>query len=89
MGFSIVIFAIEPLFAAVKGLAALTEGLASGTTAESLRASMASRTQVEDVLGAPLYKELEEEYLPSLAPPPAGAAERGRRKGSRRIGGKP
>jgi 2-methylisocitrate lyase-like PEP mutase family enzyme len=65
-GFSIIIFAIEPLFAAVKGLAAMMEILARGGAAQDVRACMQARKDVEDALRTSVYSDLEETYLPRL-----------------------
>jgi 2,3-dimethylmalate lyase len=67
LGFSIVIFAIEPLFAAIKGLASMVEALATGDSVEGIRARMAGKNHVEDVLGVSEYKALETAYLPPHA----------------------
>ena len=69
LGYSIVIFAIEPLFAAVKGLSLMVKTLAKGGSAESIRACMAGKDHVEEVLGVSDYKSLETSYLPRLEEP--------------------
>jgi 2-methylisocitrate lyase-like PEP mutase family enzyme len=69
LGYSIVIFAIEPLFAAVKGLMSMVESLTERGKAEKIRACMAAKDRVEDVLGVSSYKALEAAYLPPLEKP--------------------
>lgn len=90
LGYSIVIFAIEPLFAAVKGLSAMVETLATGGSADSIRARMAGRTYVEEALAVSDYKALEASYLPPLGQvQDGGRAERRKPKGRARASGRP
>ena len=84
LGYSIVIFAIEPLFAAVKGLVSMMETLAGGGTPERIRACMAGKDQVEEVLGVSDYRALEASYLP-LLPESQGGTHAEIRKPQRRV----
>ncbi len=64
LGYAIVIFAIEPLFAAVKGLMSMVESLATGNGIEDIRGRMSGKKAVEDVLGVSDTALLESAYLP-------------------------
>jgi 2-methylisocitrate lyase-like PEP mutase family enzyme len=66
LGYSIVIFAIEPLFAAVKGLSSMIDILKRGGSAEQIRTCMIGKDLVEETLGASSYQALEASYLPPL-----------------------
>jgi 2-methylisocitrate lyase-like PEP mutase family enzyme len=69
LGYAIVIFAAEPLFAAVKGLTAMMDTLSKGGSASRIRACMAGKDVVEGTLDVSSYKDLEESYLPPLDGP--------------------
>lgn len=64
MGYAIVILAIEPMFAAAKALESMLRLVRRGARAEALRESMAPRADIEDLLGAPRCRALEDTYLP-------------------------
>lgn len=66
MRYSIVIFAIEPLFAAVKGLVSMMEILSGEKPVHEMRSCMAEKERVEATLGASSYRSLEATYLPRL-----------------------
>jgi len=66
LGFSIVIVAIEPLFAAAKGMAAMLDALRKKGPVASIRAGMQGKKEFEDVLGAASYRDLEDAYLPRI-----------------------
>jgi 2-methylisocitrate lyase-like PEP mutase family enzyme len=68
-GYSIIIFAIEPLFAAVKGMQAMLSALSAGADAGVLRSCMQPKAEVEKVVNVAGYHKLEEEYLPRMAAP--------------------
>jgi 2-methylisocitrate lyase-like PEP mutase family enzyme len=83
LGYAIVIFAIEPLFAAAKGLTSMVSTLAQGGSTKEIRALMAGKDVVEEVLGVSSYKALEASYLPRLVDAQRGSRalhERIRRK---------
>ena len=64
MGYAIVILAIEPLFAAVKGMLSMMEVLTRKGSAQEMRACMAGKDLVEQTVNAAAYKALEASYLP-------------------------
>jgi 2-methylisocitrate lyase-like PEP mutase family enzyme len=65
-GYSIVIFAIEPLFAAVKGLNDMARTLAKHGSARQMRALMAEKRDIDDVLDVQSFQGIEASYLPRL-----------------------
>ena len=69
MGYAIVIFAIEPLFAAVKGMISMMGILTRKESVKEMRACMAGKDLVEETLDAATYKALETTYLPRLEGP--------------------
>jgi 2-methylisocitrate lyase-like PEP mutase family enzyme len=71
MGYAIVIFAIEPLFAAVKGMVSLLEVLSGKGSAQEMRDLMAAKDVVEQTVDASSYRALEASYLPRAAEAPA------------------
>jgi 2-methylisocitrate lyase-like PEP mutase family enzyme len=78
MGYAIVIFAIEPLFAAVKGMLSMLDLLAGEGSAREMRALMAGKDLVELTVDAASYNTLEASYLPRLEEARGnGAAKRG------------
>lgn len=79
MGYSIVIFAIEPLFAAVKGLRSMMEILKRMGPVHALRACMAGKDLVEETLDTASYAALETSFLPRLEPSPRGTSTRKRK----------
>jgi 2-methylisocitrate lyase-like PEP mutase family enzyme len=66
MGYAIVIFAIEPMFAAVKGMVSLLKVLSGKGSGQEMRALMAGKDLVEQTVNASAYKALEASYLPTL-----------------------
>lgn len=79
MGYSIVIFAIEPLFAAVKGLRSMVEILGRKGSVHEMRTCMATRDDVEETLDASSYRALEASFLPRLERSRAGPRTRSRK----------
>jgi 2-methylisocitrate lyase-like PEP mutase family enzyme len=67
LGFSIVILAIEPLFAAAKAMGAMLETLRRREPVASVRALMEAKGTVETVTAAAHYHDLEDAYLPRMA----------------------
>jgi 2-methylisocitrate lyase-like PEP mutase family enzyme len=66
MGYAIVILAIEPLFAAVKGMLSMMAVLTRKGSAQEMRACMAGKDLIEGTVDAAAYKVLEASYLPKL-----------------------
>jgi 2-methylisocitrate lyase-like PEP mutase family enzyme len=62
-GYAIVIFAIEPLFAAAKGLSDMLRTLAAHGSARRVRLRMAGKGDVEDALDVARFQGLEASYL--------------------------
>ncbi len=73
-GYRIVIFAIEPLFAAARAVQGALDVLARARTrstspARELRSLMMAREEIEQVLGAPGYADLAQRFLPRAPGP--------------------
>jgi 2-methylisocitrate lyase-like PEP mutase family enzyme len=66
LGYAIVIFAIEPMFAAVKGMLGMLQLIDRRESAQKIRARMAGKNLVEQTLDAEAYRALEAAYLPRI-----------------------
>ncbi len=75
-GYSVVIFAIEPLFSAALALQRVLTHLKTGGPVAALRAAMIGKEDLEQALDASVYRKLEDSFLPKEA------TWRGNKKGS-------
>jgi 2-methylisocitrate lyase-like PEP mutase family enzyme len=76
MGYAIVILAVEPMFAAAKALGSMLRLVRRGARAKALREAMTPRADIEDLLGAPRYRALEDMYLPGAGDPGRGGGQK-------------